>query len=157
MEQKNKKIILISLVIVLAIVAITFGFLASKKDKAPQKETPQIEQPKKIETPQLQEETQMPKDGTFPLTEEKKKELESIATITGKIKSVEAGSISVKTETEELTLKIPAEGANFISQTTQKDGSFLEKEIGVADLSVNDEVEVQYNNSTNEVMLIVVK
>jgi hypothetical protein len=151
MGEKNNKIILISLIIILAIIAVVFIVMIAKKDSQPQPQPT----PPTTEVPQAEE---MPEDEVIPLTEEKKAELAVIENTTGTITSVDIGAIVISvTGGEDLTLKIPEEGANFVTQTVQEDGAFLMEEIGLLDIPENSEADIQYNNSTNEVMLVVIK
>ena len=53
-------------------------------------------------------------------------------------------------------LKIPQKEVSFRTQTLLADGSFLKKEISLVDISADEDVEIQYNSETNEVMLVVV-
>ncbi|MDA3815505.1 MAG: hypothetical protein PF549_04005 [Patescibacteria group bacterium] len=153
MGERNNKIILTSLIIILAIIAVVFIVMIAKKDSQlkPQPTPPTTE------APQAQTE-EMPEDEVIPLTEEKKAEFAVIENTTGTITSVDTGAIVVSTaEGEDLTLKIPEEGANFVTQTVQEDGAFLMEEIGLFDIPEDSEADIQYNGSTNEVMLVTIK
>ena len=99
------------------------------------------------------------KDGeTKELTEEEKTEVAAIKNVTAKITSVSLTSIKATTsDGAELSLTIPQTGASFTEQTTQADGSNIQKEIGFLELPKNKDVEIQYNSKTNTVRLVIVK
>ncbi|KKQ17112.1 MAG: hypothetical protein US30_C0006G0001, partial [Candidatus Moranbacteria bacterium GW2011_GWF2_36_839] len=46
---------------------------------------------------------------------------------------------------------------SFLQKTTQKNGDLLMKEIGLFDVVKNKDVEIQYNSTTNEVILVEIK
>lgn len=145
MEQKNKKIFQISLIIIIGVlVFILAGMLVYKNKKvAPVFNDSNINKNQNNLTKKN--------------TEEKKAELIDVVNIVGKIISIDIDTIKVLVNEEEKNLKVPARGANFVKQAKQKDGSFLNTEIGLFDIPKNKDAEVQYNGATNEVMLIVVK
>ncbi len=145
MGEKNSKIVLTALIIILVIIAVVFVIMVMNKDK----------QSMSQETmPEITQETE---EGVTPLTEEKKEELAAIKNTTGTLTSIDIGAIVVSTQERDLTLKIPQEGASFVTQTIQEDESFLIEEIGLFDIPTDSEADVQYNGTTNEVMLVVVK
>lgn len=93
-------------------------------------------------------------EGVSPLTEEEKEIVTNTKLTKAILKTVDIGQITIETEGQELILKIPEENVNFVKQTPQEDGSILNEEIGLFDLPLDKEVEVQYNASKNEVMLV---
>ena len=152
MKQKNK-IIIATLIIFLAISSfVLVAIVINKKNNLTNQSNIS---PKKTKT----EESQMVKNNAIiPLTEEQKAKIASTKNIKSKINAIDANAIEVIINGgEKLILKIPSEGANIISQTIQKDGSFLDKSITIDKIPKNKEVDIQYNGSTNEIMLIVVR
>ena len=91
-------------------------------------------------------------------SEEQIEEATLIRNITGKIIDIgiEADTIKAIVSNEEMNLKISSE-ANFINQAKQSDGSFLIKNINLYEIPRDKEVEIQYNEKTNEVLMIIVK
>ncbi len=161
MGEKNSKIILTTLIIILVIIAVVFVIMIMNKDKQPMaQETTPVEIAQEAEEGSSEEgssEEGSSEDGVTPLTEEKKEELAAIKNTIGTIRSVDIGAIVVSTIDGDLTLKVPQEGASFVTQTLQEDGSFLMEEIGLFDLPTEKEADIQYNGTTNEVMLVVIK
>ena len=156
MGEKNSKIILTTLIIILVIIAVVFVIMIMNKDKQPMaQETTPVEIAQEAEEGSSEEGSS--EDGVTPLTEEKKEELAAIKNTIGTIRSVDIGAIVVSTIDGDLTLKVPQEGASFVTQTLQEDGSFLMEEIGLFDLPTEKEADIQYNGTTNEVMLVVIK
>ena len=150
MEEKNKKIIVVSLVAIFVVIAIVFIAMIMKKNK----QTGIL--PVDIATEESQVAENQP--GNVSLKKEKKEESATIKNVTGKIVSVDIGAIVVSlTEGEMLTLKVPAEGASFVKQTLQENGSPLIEEVALFDIPANAEVDVRYNSTTNEIMLLAVK
>ncbi|MFA6160366.1 MAG: hypothetical protein WC678_04765 [Parcubacteria group bacterium] len=146
MEQKNKSILAVSIIVlaILTLILVAIIMKNKKKSVAPPKTNPNIEESQKNSTSQI--------------SEEKKAEVAAIRNIKGKITDIKIDSISVTPTTgEKLTLKVPQKGANFSSLTKQKDGSFMVKEIGLFEVPKNKEVSIQYNSTTNEVMLVEVR
>lgn len=146
MEQKNKKNFQIGLIIILGVLVFTLMAMLAYKKKPVILPTnnPKIEEPQNKPVDQI--------------SEEKKVEVDEIINITGKLTSVDISAIEVTpTEGDKITLKIPQKGANFFSQTKREDGVFVTKEIGLFDIPTNKEVAIQYNSTTNEVMMIEVK
>jgi len=89
---------------------------------------------------------------------EKEIDLADIKTLTTKITSISINFIKATTsDGKEFILSVPQTGASFVQQITQKDGSFIEKEIGLLEVPINKDVEIQYNSKTNEVMLVIIK
>ncbi len=150
MEQKNKKILMI-LIITLAILAFIFATIfAINKNKVKDASKTNQSSGKNLNDDE--------EDPTPKISEEKKAQVAAIRNIKGKITKIEVNSIEViPTEGEKLTLKVPQKGANFSSLTKREDGAFMVKEIGLFDIPKNKEVDIQYNSTTNEVMLVSVK
>jgi seryl-tRNA synthetase len=92
-----------------------------------------------------------------PLTEEEKEMIKKIRNVKAILKTVDIGQITMEAEGQELELKVPEQNVNFVKQTPQEDGSILNEEIGLFDLPLDKEVEVQYNANKNEVMLVMWK
>jgi len=150
MEQKNKKILMI-LIIILAILAFVFATIfAINKNKT--KNSP-------MRTPSSEKNLNDDEEDPTPeISEEKRAQIAAIRNIKGKITKIEVSSIEITpTEGGKLTLKVPQKGANFSSLTKREDGVFMVKEIGLFDIPKNKEVDIQYNSTTNEVMLVSVK
>ncbi|HAT74096.1 MAG TPA: hypothetical protein DCS08_03755 [Candidatus Moranbacteria bacterium] len=147
MEQKNKKNIRASLIVIISVLAFVLVVMLVYKNK---KSIPQVIN-QKIEKLQNKEENK--------ISEENVNEVEAkdIKFITGKIISIDISSVKIKTSDGELTLSIPEQNVSFLQKTTQKNGDLLMKEIGLFDVVKNKDVEIQYNSAKNEVMLIVVK
>lgn len=145
MGEKNNKIILAALIIILVIIAVVLVAILMTKD------TKQVTQ-----TPQVQEQTELKKEIT-PLTEEKKEELAAIKVTTGTLTSIDIARINVLTPEGDLELMVPQQGASFVNQTIQEDGSFLIEDVGLFDLPTDKEVEIQYNSASNTVMLVTVQ
>ena len=147
MEQKNKKNIRASLIVIISVLAFVLVVMLVYKNK---KSIPQVIN-QKIEKLQNKEENK--------ISEENVNEVEAkdIKIVTGKIISIDISSVKIKTSDGELTLSIPEQSVSFLQKTTQKNGDLLMKEIGLFDVVKNKDVEIQYNSAKNEVMLIVVK
>jgi len=147
--DKNKKNLQIGLIITVGV--LIFSFLMSVIYKKKQNIIPVTNQNSELPITQKDE-------GTVPLTEEKKVELAAIKNIKGKIIATENSNIEVETtEGEKITLKAPLEGANFSILTKQEDGSFMVKAVGLSEIPKNKEADIQYNSTTNEVLLVNVK
>lgn len=151
MQQNNKRKGNLRTGLIIAVGALAFIFVVliiyKKKQVAPPVTNPVPELPVTQEN-----------NGIVPLTEEKKAEIEAIRNIKGKITAIDTDSIEVVlTEGEKITLKIPQEGANFSSLTKQDDGSFMVKAISLSEISKDKEVDIKYNITTNEVLLVSVK
>lgn len=146
MEQKNKKNFRAGLIITVSILAFILAVMLVYKNK---RVIPQVVK-QKIEKLQEKEETK---------ETEKENEVnpKDIKDITGKIISMDISAIKVKTDKEELTFVIPEKGVSFMEQKKQKNGDLSMKEIGLFQVPKNKNVEIQYNDLTKEVMLIVVK
>ncbi|MFZ2975084.1 MAG: hypothetical protein WA055_00460 [Candidatus Moraniibacteriota bacterium] len=139
--QQHKKILIISIIAVV-LFAVIFLFIINRNYK------------KKISTSSGQNVQAPP----VLLTEDKKTEIANAKNIIGKIVSINIDNIEIITSKgEKLTLNVPQAGASFVMQIIQKDGNFLNKEIGLFDIMKNKEVKIQYNSKTNDVMLIMVK
>lgn len=152
MEEKNRKIMLAVLIIILIVAtAVLVVMIMKNKNQSQPQPVPLAEMPQAEELAELEE-------GTVPLTEEKKEELEATVNTTGKLTMVDIGAVKATTDSgEELTLNISQEkGASFIKQTKQGEDTFLNEEIGLFDLPLNKEVEIQYNNKTNDLMMVIV-
>ncbi|OGI33143.1 MAG: hypothetical protein A2489_03405 [Candidatus Moranbacteria bacterium RIFOXYC12_FULL_36_13] len=147
--ENYKKAILMGVIIIFVILGIFLLIKVMKKTPPTAVEAPKVSQEN------INEESQQ--NGTYQLTEEERAELAQIRNTSGKIKSVDIDTIVIAEETGNLTLKVPPTGANFFSQTVQKDGSFLNKEIGLLELPKDKKVDIQYNSQKMEVMLVVVK
>ena len=147
MEQKNKKNLRASLIVIISVLAFVLVVMLVYKNK---KSIPQVIN-QKIEKLQNKEENK--------ISEENVNEVEAkdIKFITGKIISIDISSVKIKTSDGELTLSIPEQSVSFLQKTTQKNGDLLMKEIGLFDVAKNKDAEIQYNSAKNEVMLIVVK
>lgn len=147
MERKNKKILMMLVIIlsILAFILMAIFAINKKREKDSLKTTPSIEN----QTNKEQEEL------SFQINEEKKVQVEAIRNIKGKIIVIDISAIEViSAEGEKLTLNVPQEGVNFLSQIKGKDGAFSVKEIGLLDIPKDKEVDIQYNSSNNEVMLV---
>jgi len=149
MKKKNKNNFRASLIVIVGVLAFILVILIIYKKK-------QVVSP--VINP-IKEETQIKKDTDIvPLTEEKKAQLQAIRNVSGKIVSIKAETINIAVDNgEKLTLKIPEQGANFIKETVQADGSFLDEKIELTKVPKNKQIDIQYNSAKNEVMLIVVK
>ena len=147
MEQKNKKNLRASLIVIISILAFVLVVMLVYKNK---KSIPQVIN-QKIEKLQNKEENK--------ISEENVNEVEAkdIKFITGKIISIDISSVKIKTSDGELTLSIPEQNVSFLQKTTQKNGDLLMKEIGLFDVVKNKDVEIQYNSTTNEVILVEIK
>ena len=147
MEQKNKKNIRASLIVIISVLAFVLVVMLVYKNK---KSIPQVIN-QKIEKLQNKEENK--------ISEENVNEVEAkdIKFITGKIISIDISSVKIKTSDGELTLSIPEQNVSFLQKTTQKNGDLLMKEIGLFDVVKNKDVEIQYNSTTNEVILVEIK
>ena len=152
MEQK--KIIINTSIIALASIPFILVWIWIMNNKKEAVTSPVVSlNIEEYQNPQASEESIF-----IPLTEEKKAELIAIRNITGKITSININTIElIPTEGKKIILKVPSTGANFFSQTVQKDGSFLNKEIGLLELPKDKKVDIQYNSQKMEVMLVVVK
>lgn len=149
MKKKNKGNFKTGLIIIVGVLAFIFVVLVIYKNK-------------QVIPPAINSNLGLPKtqkdDGIIPLTEEKKAQLQAIRNITGKIVSTKEDAINVAADNgEKLSLKIPEQGANFIKETIQTDGSFLDEKIELTKVPKNKQIDIQYNSTTKEVMLIVVK
>ena len=147
MEQKNKKNIRASLIVIISVLAFVLVVMLVYKNK---KSIPQVIN-QKIEKLQNKEENK--------ISEENVNEVEAkdIKIVTGKIISIDISSVKIKTSDGELTLSIPEQSVSFLQKTTQKNGDLLMKEIGLFDVVKNKDVEIQYNSTTNEVILVEIK
>ncbi|HAT74104.1 MAG TPA: hypothetical protein DCS08_03795 [Candidatus Moranbacteria bacterium] len=147
MEQKNKKNLRASLIVIISILAFVLVVMLVYKNK---KSIPQVIN-QKIEKLQNKEENK--------ISEENVNEVEAkdIKIVTGKIISIDISSVKIKTSDGELTLSIPEQSVSFLQKTTQKNGDLLMKEIGLFDVVKNKDVEIQYNSTTNEVILVEIK
>jgi hypothetical protein len=137
MKEKNKKI-LIPLIAVVFFAAAVF-FIINKK--ASDKTASNIS----TATIEKKEEASQP-------------ETEPLKNIKGQIKSVDISGIKVLTEEkEEIFLKISQEkAAHFFESTKKKEGGFTNKEIGLLDLPLNKDAEIQFNSQTNELRMIII-
>lgn len=149
MKKKNKNNFQASMVVIVGALAFILVILIiyKKKQVVPPAISPIVQ------LPMTQKD-----DGVVPLSEEKKAQLQAIRNITGKIISIKDANINVTVGNgEKLVLEIPEQGANFIKETVQADGSFLDEKIELTKIPKNKQIDIQYNSTTNEVMLIVVK
>ena len=155
MEEKNKKIAL--LIIVLAVVVFILVILAVSLNKKSKKDSPNI--PQEINSVNNQSnENNAEEEGGFQISEEKKATLEALKNITGKVSAVDTNSIEItSTIGEKISLNVPQKGVNIVKQTKQSNGSFLVEPIGLFDIPENKEVDVQYDSRTNELKMLVVK
>ncbi len=157
MENSKKVVVSVLIVAVVVVLIVVAMMIFGKKNK---QEVP-VSNPQSISTEEkasIKKEAEETEDVSFtPLTEEKKAELAVIANVSGKVLSVSAENVKLSTTEGEKTLKVPEEGASFVSQTKQENGSIMIEEIGVLKVPVNAEVDVQYNSATNEIMLLAVK
>jgi amino acid permease len=84
--------------------------------------------------------------------------VEDLKNATGKIVSVEISQIKIKNIAgENMSFKIPEKDVAFYRQFQQEENEFLNEEIGLFDIKEGDEVQIQYDNKTNEALLITVK
>lgn len=91
-------------------------------------------------------------------SETKAVDTEEIKNIFGQIVSIEISQIKVNTDKgDELALKIPDQGVNFFRKTYQQEkDAFSVKEIGLFDLLEGEDAEIQYDNKTGKVVMIMV-
>ena len=170
METKTKKIILVILIIILIVAAVAFAVMMVRKAN----QSMSVSMPPEsdvissknnsssnssVETLPQETEKSMPEEGVVTqLSEEEKTKIANIKNVTAKITSISISSIKATTsDGEELNLIVPQSGASFTEQTVQKDGSFMNKEIGLLQVPKNKNVEIQYDSATNEVLLIIIK
>ena len=92
------------------------------------------------------------------VTPEKKEQVKNIRSKKGTLESVDLGAVVFLPNNQEqrIALKVPSQGISFINQTQKEDGVFLNEKIGLLDLPLNEEVEVQYDSAKNEAMMITV-
>lgn len=151
MKKKNKGNFRAGLIIVVGTLAFILMLIFIYKNKNKKDISPVINSTPELSLPEK-------KDGVTPLTEEKKAELKAIRNITGKITAINDDSIDViRSNGDALTLNIPDQGVNFVKESAQKDGSFLNEKIELSSVPKNKQINIQYNSTTNNVMLIVVK
>jgi hypothetical protein len=61
----------------------------------------------------------------------------------------------VQINNQEMSFAIPEKNVNFVKQTKTEDEIVVNEEIGLFDLPLDREVEIQYNANNNEVMMVV--
>ena len=169
METKTKKIILVILIIILIVAAVAFAVMMVRKanqsmsvSMPPESDvisSKNNSSDSSVETLSQEAKKSMPEEGVVTqLSEEEKTKIANIKNVTAKITSISISSIKATTsDGKELNLIVPQSGASFAEQTTQKDGSFMNKEIGLLQVPKNKNVEIQYDSATNEVLLIIIK
>jgi len=135
MENKNIKVIIgLGFVIILTVVALVFIF-------------------RKPAQPQTQQKT---------ISTEKKQQSQDkfgIITFTGQITTVSINKIEgVASDGSEFILNIDdSQRTNFFKQTNQEDGTVLVENIGLVNVPLNQDVDIQYDRKDNRLMLILVK
>ncbi|MDO9231294.1 MAG: hypothetical protein Q7U36_02290 [bacterium] len=81
-----------------------------------------------------------------------------VENIIGKITDINVNRVSIATESgDALVLAIPSSGVSFVKQKILEDGSYLNERIALFDIPKNQDIDIQYNSETNELMMIVVK
>lgn len=140
MEERSKKILII-LVVVVAFVAVLVFYLNSggvEKEAVSPADNITVEDNKTEIT-----------EAINPL---------AVKNVTGKLTAVDIGEVKATTESgEEISLKISQEkGASFYKQTKEKEDTFFNAEIGLFDLPLNKDVQIQYDGETNELMMVIV-
>ena len=138
MNNKNIKVIIgLGLVIILTIIALVFIFRKPKTTSQPQTQ--------QKETSNLR--LNQPQDRF------------GIRNFTGKITKATANTIEgVASDGSNFILNISdSKKANFIKQTKQEDGTILVESVGLLDVPLNQDVDIQYDGKDNSLMLVVVK
>ena len=81
-----------------------------------------------------------------------------IENVIGKIDYVDINAVGITTSNgKKLQLSILSEGVSFIKEIMQEDGVYLNENIALTDIPKDRDVNIQYNNKTNELMMIIVK
>ncbi|MFA6160115.1 MAG: hypothetical protein WC678_03450 [Parcubacteria group bacterium] len=83
-----------------------------------------------------------------------------IQTVIGKVVSIDENAENIQINLKDgrkLSLIINAGAVDVIKQGKQKDGSFVNESIGLFNVPKDEDVEIQYNAKTNELLMIVVK
>jgi len=143
--MQNKRILVLLLVVLLISGTLLIVFMLNQKKTNPTNNSISLNE-------------KIPPEGkTTPTTKEKEK-IQNIKAGRGVLESVDIGAVVFNPNEQEqtITLKIPNEGTSFVNLIKQEDGSFLNEEIGLFDLPLNEEVEVQYDSAENELMMIMV-
>lgn len=140
--MQTKRIIIIVATILLAVVALSFLYLIYQEKQT----TKLIEKQESI----LKKQT-----GTKPLSKEEKEMVRNTKTIQAILKQIEINEITVQINNQEMSFTIPEQNVNFVKQTQTEDEIIVNQEIGLFDLPLDREVEIQYNANNNEVMMVV--
>lgn len=78
--------------------------------------------------------------------------------VIGKVNVIDVNTMEVTTDKgEKLMLNIPSKEVSFIKQSQEKEGEILLEDIGLLDISKEQNVEVQYNSQTDDLMMVTVK
>ncbi|MFZ2975083.1 MAG: hypothetical protein WA055_00455 [Candidatus Moraniibacteriota bacterium] len=136
MENKKRIIIIGGVVMIIILIVVSVGVIRNKKNS------------------QTPKETEMAKD----ISQKEEIVKNKIQNIKGKVSSIDIGTAEiVGSDGEKLSLKISQKGVSLLKQIQQGEGNGLLKEISIAEVPLNQEVDIQYNSQDNELMLIIVK
>lgn len=136
--MQTKRIIIIVTTIFLAVIALSFLYLIyQEKQTTKITNTQSTISQKENQTNNQQELNQNPK------------------TIKATLKQVDIDNITVQANNQEMSFTIPEQNVNFVKQTQPENGAIVNEEIGLFDLPLDKEIEIQYNANNNEVMMVV--
>lgn len=137
MDKQKIKIVIIIATAILAFVAIVVFLLGGKNKNS------------------NEQETFIPSNVS--LQKETKKE--DIRNITGRVLSVDANVENIQiglSGDRKLNLTTRAGEFSILKQGKQADGNFVNEIIGIFDVPKDQDVEIQYNGQTNELIMILV-
>ena len=144
--DKNKKIILGVLAVVLAILII--ALIVNKRSQS----TKQVASPSATQTTDLKTSKPANNQETQEPNSEEVSKNEPITQ--GTISQIDIAMIAIKdVNDQEREFKIPTENAKFF-QEVEQEGAITLKEIGLFDMQVGSEAIVEYNPETSEVVSV---